>query len=635
MVNRLVVSLAALVAPAFLPSVSTAGTVYVDVNNPGCPGNGGAGNPLCSIQKGILLAQTGDTVLVAPGTYHEDIDFLGKSIEVKSSAGAALTTIQGSGTTSVVTFDNGEWVETVLDGFSITGGTGTPVPWIVGSEKAGGGIFCRDVGPTIQNNDIHHNSADYGGGVYVEGGAPALLGNEIRNNMVEGGGGICVRLSASPTIDGNTIRDNLCAGSSGGGIMVLSGSDPTITDNQIIHNRGVSGGGIYAESSDVTITDNTLENNLADDGDGGGIALSDVVAQVFDNDIVDNQAVFDGGGIYFWNGEATIVRNNIRQNLAAPWGRGGGVAALFDSTAYLFDNTVSDNGCPNQGAGLFLHGGGSGLLRRNIIRENKNSSGVTVFSGSHLFEDCLVVDNDGDGFEFIGSSVSPYVLRSTVTGNQYGAVFVDLGAQVIVRSSILYGNGSSPSSEVFINSGAAVIGYSDVRGGYTGTGNIDLPPQFENPVAFDYTLGSASPCIDAGDPADLSDGVDLALDPRLLDGLLNGIRRVDMGAYEFSNVRLDATVDPGPPSVTIDVTGTAGQTAFLMASAGSGQFPTKFGPVLLDPFAQFQFVLFGPVPSSATVHPPASSLDVTTWLQVVAVNGGIGNVSNVVTVGGD
>ena len=46
-----------------------------------------------SIQAGIGAASAGDTVLVAPGVYVENIDFAGKTIVVRSRGGARATII--------------------------------------------------------------------------------------------------------------------------------------------------------------------------------------------------------------------------------------------------------------------------------------------------------------------------------------------------------------------------------------------------------------------------------------------------------------------------------------------------------------------------------------------------------------
>jgi len=75
-----------------------------------------------TIQGAINAANNGDTVLVAPGTYYENINFMGKAITVTSSAGAAQTTIDGGKKGTVVTFNAGEGLNSVLNGFTVQNG---------------------------------------------------------------------------------------------------------------------------------------------------------------------------------------------------------------------------------------------------------------------------------------------------------------------------------------------------------------------------------------------------------------------------------------------------------------------------------------------------------------------------------
>src|SRR5258708_27530031 len=80
-----------------------------------------------AIQKAIDNSKNGDVILVSPGVYNENINFKGKAITVSSTNAADLdivknTIIHGVGKSSVVTFATAETSNSVLSGFTITGG---------------------------------------------------------------------------------------------------------------------------------------------------------------------------------------------------------------------------------------------------------------------------------------------------------------------------------------------------------------------------------------------------------------------------------------------------------------------------------------------------------------------------------
>ena len=81
-----------------------------------------------TIQSAIDVAVNGDRVLVAQGVYDERIDFLGKSIEVLGEQGPEVTILNGGGSTGyVVSMVGCNPDQTVLGGFSVTGGMGSNV----------------------------------------------------------------------------------------------------------------------------------------------------------------------------------------------------------------------------------------------------------------------------------------------------------------------------------------------------------------------------------------------------------------------------------------------------------------------------------------------------------------------------
>lgn len=133
-----------------------------------------------SIQSAIDAARNGDEIIVGPGIYRERIDFLGKSITLRSESGAEYTLIDGRcqeespSCSSVVTMRMGEGPDTRLIGFSIAGGRGTRMARDERHRRCGGGLLLIDSSPVISNCLILNNQADEGGACFSRGGTPVF-----------------------------------------------------------------------------------------------------------------------------------------------------------------------------------------------------------------------------------------------------------------------------------------------------------------------------------------------------------------------------------------------------------------------------------------------------------------------------
>ncbi len=123
-------------------------------------------------------------ILVNSGTYTENLNFKGKNVNVSSryifnnsSEFISNTIINGSNpthpdTASCVLFVNGETEMATIQGFTITGGTGTK--WQdehgAGLFTEGGGILIQAASPTIKSNKIMFNTATNTNGTVSAGG---------------------------------------------------------------------------------------------------------------------------------------------------------------------------------------------------------------------------------------------------------------------------------------------------------------------------------------------------------------------------------------------------------------------------------------------------------------------------------
>ena len=209
------------------------------------------------IQKGIDSAIDGDTVVVYPGTYYENIIFKGKKIVVTSrfyESGdlnfVLSTVIDGSkpynaDSASCVRIVNREDSTTILQGFTITGGKGTK--WVdehgAGKYCEGGGILIALSSPVIRYNLIINNEAVNtkgvtsagGGGIRAGDGNPKILNNVITTNKGRYGTGVVLNYTGA-IVKNNIITNNSGGQDYGGGALWMNhdGSKPKIIENNTI-----------------------------------------------------------------------------------------------------------------------------------------------------------------------------------------------------------------------------------------------------------------------------------------------------------------------------------------------------------------------------------------------------------------
>ena len=598
-----------------------------------------------TIQDAIDAAADGDVIDVCDGIYQESINFLGKAITVRSMNGPENTTIENpeSRTSSCIVFNNGEGPDSVLHGFSISG---HDTAW----SQLGGGINITDSSPTLTGNIIENNEAiDYGGGLYCEGSEatfesaprPVIRNNIFRWNLVTrgDGGGIALKNcspsisdsifehntsrngegggihwegTSTPVLENVVIANNTAPNGSGGGIDILGSSGGVIRDSQINNNSANWGGGISLNGGRLTIENSTINQNEAITGGGlfesGGLGIESNQLILTDSEVNGNEALSGGGGLSGCN--VSIERSTFNNN-RAPRGPGGAIyiSCRTRTTQKIQDSRFSENSAESGGA---IYNNENPLeLSGSLIAHNTAEfygGGLACAVTSLSIVNSVIQNNSAagsrnyDGGGGIYSFACPiFITNSTIRGNSTagrgGGAFLDSSASTIQNSIFWANTASGQTDEIYVRDDREVaITYSDVQGGWPGTGNISVHPQFASmfpnipPGINDYHLHGASPCIDAGHSA----GEELELPAVDIDGEVRPLGNAyDMGADEY------AGLPPVLPTVDIDANGSDGplevrarQQVRVTASVDPGGFRGVAGEWWLLTYAHRQSYLY-------------------------------------------
>ena len=232
----------------------------------------------------------------------------------------------------------------------------------------------------------------------------------------------------------------------------------------------------------------------------------------------------NGGGIFDGNTNISglslidcIITANTAQN-----GAGGGIYDNNDGgTIKLANCAISGNGAYGAGGGIFC----------------VNSNSITTLTN------CSITGNvaqDGGGIHNINVNGSIFSLTNcTVAGNTArtgnGGIYNNnYSGTTTLTNDIIYGN--TGGSEYGFDGASPSVSFSDIQGGYPGTGNIDKDPQFVNAAAGDLHLKPGSPCLGKGTYAGVAI-TDLDGNPRPIPP--------SIGAYDLATALRYTIVDLG------------------------------------------------------------------------------------------
>ncbi|MEZ6197100.1 MAG: choice-of-anchor Q domain-containing protein [Planctomycetota bacterium] len=543
-----------------------------------------------TIGAALAAAQNGDLVLVDPGTYPGDLDFLGKNVEVRSNAGAATTIIDAQGASNPVRIDSGEGPGAILDGFTITNGVGAA------ATDTSGGLLCR-ASPRIRN-------CIFVGCLGLAGGGAVRL-REASNAV-----------PAAPRFEDCVFQSNVALSTGpnppGGGAVLAAtvgaaGVDAVFVGCQFIGNACASsmpgtiaqngGGGAVAASCFVgsqchlEFVDCTFDGNSAEDafpaggglvpggGAGGAISLraipgSDVRCEA-------RGCVFVGNSAGDANGTGGPGGAIAFENL------GSNSALIVRRCDFIGNHAGGSGGGVQGGAGGAIHAVHSSIASDNGIIEVDQC----VFAQNAAGDGTLVA-GDGGAIAVVstGSLWSLRVRHSTFTQNapgvdgsgasgSGGALFADAVTGVVglaVYQSILYGDlggeiGVAPGSNLFTD-----VDTCNIQGGFSGPGILDVPPQFVSPATLDLRLAPGSPMIDAGCANYITTPLDRDGHPRRAGA------SVDLGAHEFGpwpqfpgtteDLQLAWSLNGGPDSYGTGVGVAAGDVFAVRPTTPCGTF---------------------------------------------------------------
>ncbi len=386
---------------------------------------------------------------------------------------------------------------------------------------------------TVLSGDIDGNDTTDPNGVVTD--TNNIHGNNAFHVLDGSGTNATAILDGFTATAGNAIGTIGYYDALGGGMIITPSGSPTVQNISFIGNHANGYGGGFYNEGNLVLSHVVFINNTCNNGGGGILTYGSPV--LTDVDFIGNQAVI-GGGLNIQGSYNTVTINQARfiGNRA------------FSNTYYTYGGGMYEN-----------QGEGSSLNLTNAIFSGNISTwyggGMVISVGDVQMTNVLFYGNwagdSGGGMSIY--QTAPEMTNVTFSGNwsNYGGgIYIDAlnGFPLNLANSIFWGNsgpyGSQFDKQIWIHAGLVNASYSDIQGGYTGEGNINVDPQFTFPITAtvaptttgDYHLQIISPAIDAGDNRAIAVTTDL-------DGKM---RKMDIASVPDTGFGTPPIVDMGP-----------------------------------------------------------------------------------------
>ena len=332
-------------------------------------------------------------------------------------------------------------------------------------------------------------------------------------------------------IDSNDVLLNDCdfidnfAMSDGGGCIVLSGNNITISNCMFTSNSSGSGGALSLGGSGIVLANCKITNNHARSS-GGGLAAGGEIT-IIDSILSENVAVSGGGGAArFFEGTVHLMGCTVSTN-SASWG--GGLAITSSKDIYTFHSCLlSNNQAMTDGGALLVSTEGGVSLANCIVEGNSAKRGVGIYGGRFQelkIVNCTIHANKTEHgavadfeSEHLKNSSHVDISNSIITEGKNAISTSD--TIVSIDFSLLPGGHdciNDPNNNVMWREGNIGIDPVFVDPGYWGDNGTPEDPNDDFYVVGDYHLKSqagrwdpiseawtkndvTSPCIDSGDP---------------------------------------------------------------------------------------------------------------------------------------